>query len=214
MLACCCTSEAATVTELPSSTTVDAPAGDGALRLQDDGRGSSLGRVVAVRKQDTGLGLEIDVCSIGIQVSRIGIGAVRTYNASVDESRRVEPNDLILEVNGATEPKAMAERINEDEELTLRVVHLERREVTIHKKGEQLGLTLLFHEIASACLFVKEIGAGAVKKHNESAAPEDVVWPQDFIASVNGQTGRGHELLQVLKASNSVELVLLRMPRA
>jgi len=169
---------------------------------------------IILSKQQEGLGVEIDVVANGIQVTRIGRGAVRKYNQAAKEEERIQANDLIVMVNGASDPREMAQRIFDDESVTLRVIRLVRKVVTIDKNGDQLGLTLLFHEIASSCLYVKEIAAGAVETHNNKAAKEDLVFPKDFSESVNGKIGKGAELLRELRDSNKVELVLLRIPGA
>jgi len=189
--------------------------------LLDVGTEDSSGRLssrrsaleeITVTKHESGLGLAIDITPIGLQVIRIGVGAVRSYNAVALDERRVALHDLIVKVNGAHDPKEMAGRMNDDGTVTLQFVRLERRVVTVDKGGASLGMSLLFHEASSSCLFVKEIFEGAVHTYNRSADEDSKVLPEDFIERVNGVRGPGCKLLQELKNSSKVVLVLLRQP--
>jgi len=195
--------------EATESSPVQLDVGTDSSRLSS--RRSAL-EEITVTKHESGLGLAIDVTPIGLQVLRIGVGAVRSYNAVALDERRVALHDLIVKVNGAHDPKEMAERMNDDGTVTLQFVRLERRVVTVDKGGANLGLSLLFHEASSSCLFVKEIFEGAVHSYNKSVDEDSKVLPEDFIERVNGVRGPGCKLLQELKNSSKVVIVLLRQP--
>merc|ERR1719410_2964872 len=84
------------------------------------------------------------------------------------------------------------------------------RGVTVHKVETPLGLTLAYQQDGSTCLQIRGPMKGAAQVYNDAAPSYMKIHPGDFIESVNGVAGSAKELLEEIRKSSTVDLVLLR----
>lgn len=167
---------------------------------------------VQLQKNESKLGLHLDLTGSGVQVVKIVAGGVEDYNRSVPSGKQILAHDFITVVNGVSTSADMIKKMRDDPHLTLTIVKPTRFTVKMDKAGKKLGLNLAFQEATSSCIEVKEVIDGAIEEYNATAAPALRVMKNDFLESVNGASGTAKKILQEIKAANQLEIGLLRVP--
>jgi len=158
------------------------------------------------------LGLTCDTWPQYLQVLQLDGGSAQAYNAAARQGERILRNDLIVSVNGATQPKLMQEKLQQGGPITLKVVHPARSTIRLDRGDRAYGIKLSFQKPVSSCVRIDVIGEGAVQTYNKSATPDAQLHAQDLIESVNGREGVASRMVEEICASSIVELVLLRVP--
>jgi len=131
---------------------------------------------------------------------------IARYNASVPEWRRIQAGDYILEVNGErSNSDTMGLAIRSHAVLTLHLTRPWLFTRTVIKKGRELGLDIKQGESGTSLLIEAIRTSGAVKK----CAPE--VQPMDRVVAVNGIRGSNSDLVQAIKKTDLIEVVLSRV---
>jgi len=158
-----------------------------------------------------GYGLTVDVWPTHLQVLSIDGGSAKAYNASSPQDTQIMPNDFIVMVNGATDPKEMKETLLRDAAVAMKVFHPASLTVKVEKGGNTLGLKLAIHAKSGSCLWIDQIEDGAVQQYNAGKAAESQLALGDLIASVNGVVGVATKMVDEIHSSEVVELVVLRL---
>jgi len=168
----------------------------------------------ALRHDADGIGLTCDVWPAFLQVTTVSGGSAGSYNSSVAENERISRNDAILAVNGCTEPEAMMRMLESEVQITLQVVRPSRLMVKVSRDACTFGLQLAIHTATSTCIWIDRIEEGAVQSYNFRVAANLQIRPQDLIESVNGVAGMVSKMVEEMRSSSKVELVVLRVPDA
>merc|ERR1719296_754622 len=159
-----------------------------------------------------GCGFTVDLWPTHLQVLSIDGGSAEAYNASSQQDTQIMPNDFIVMVNGATNPREMKEKLSRDVAVAMKMVHPSSLVVKLDKSASPLGLKLAIHTTLGSCLWIDQIEDGAVLQYNAGKATKSQLAPGDLIESVNGVAGVSTKMVDEIHSSEIVELVMLRLP--
>jgi len=134
------------------------------------------------------------------------------YNETAGAGQTVQLGDLITQVNEATDAKGMNSELRSTKPVTLTIARPTQLKVKIPRvTNEVWGLYMSYQNEQSECVLIKNIQDGAIASYNRSGAGPELK-KQDLIQAVNGVTGPARVLLETMKASTALDLVLLRLP--
>lgn len=159
-------------------------------------------------------GKSLDPWPFGVEVVQL-VGpslppSIAKYNATAKD--KVQQGDLITQVNEATDAKGMNNELRSCKPVTLSMARPSRVKVSVPKNDQVWGLFMSYQNEQSECVLIKNIQDGAVASYNASGGGGPKLKKQDLIQSVNGVTGPARILLETMKASTTLDLVLLRLP--
>jgi hypothetical protein len=134
-----------------------------------------------------------------------GASLVGSWNASVEEDRRVKTQDRLVGINDYKSEKgkdlldklkgATGQLVLEFQRPMLFEVALS----SVPKIGLGLGL-----KAGPSFLMVTSIDAGPAKEHNSRAMPQQQIKISSRVLAINGKAGTGDELLSCLKSDSGL----------
>mmetsp|Transcript_68440 Transcript_68440/g.155020 ORF Transcript_68440/g.155020 Transcript_68440/m.155020 type:complete len:293 (-) Transcript_68440:134-1012(-) len=168
------------------------------------------------RKPDATLGMQLDALDgITLVVQSLAeTGMVADYNAAAEEEEQVRVGDAILEVNGSGTQTIMVTQLKGAQELSITACRLSCHFVMeINKlEWEMLGMELRYFNEASLSVVVTSVSIGPVMEWNKKN-PASEVKAGCRIVAVNGEAGKGKELMDRINATEEIlELSIFRPP--
>mmetsp|Transcript_33895 Transcript_33895/g.97529 ORF Transcript_33895/g.97529 Transcript_33895/m.97529 type:complete len:262 (-) Transcript_33895:145-930(-) len=130
---------------------------------------------------------------------------VQVYNETAFEGKDIRQGDYICSVNGKVDIPAMRRMLQSQMVLDLKISRPRLTTFTIHKGSKGMGLDLKWSQGGMA-LLVDSIKEGTVQEGKLD------IKPGDRILAVGGKTGCWQTLLDVMKASDPVTLLISRCP--
>lgn len=164
-----------------------------------------------------GLGLVYDAWPFGLQIVGVQKGGVAEERNSLDSlptSERLLLNDVIVMVNGFSEPSEMRQKLDVGT-ATLKVVRPSRLSASVDKAQGTLGIRVAHQATVSTCLRIDSFGdgGGAVEAYNRDASQETQLIQNDLIHSINGEENPAKMLEQITSRKiTRLEIVVLRVP--
>mmetsp|Transcript_51245 Transcript_51245/g.149079 ORF Transcript_51245/g.149079 Transcript_51245/m.149079 type:complete len:256 (-) Transcript_51245:204-971(-) len=138
-------------------------------------------------------------------VSSRDASPVMEYNTAAPKALRVRDGDYIVSVNGVRGDSAALQReLGASAVLSLVLRRPQLRRLSFQKAGRRPGLFVKYASQGSTCLWVQRLVSGAIA---ESGI--DIV-EGDRITSVCGVAGDPQAMLEALRASDPVDLVVVR----
>lgn len=137
-------------------------------------------------------------------ISESGSSPVSMYNSNVPDELAIKQGDYIMSVNGVSGVAGMVDIIDKSSELEVTICRPHFFKATV-EKTEALGLELKYWQSATT-LLIGEIRPGAITKQNVDIIPED------RILGINGKTGTVEDLLQAIRAMDTLEFEVSRCP--
>mmetsp|Transcript_76961 Transcript_76961/g.124535 ORF Transcript_76961/g.124535 Transcript_76961/m.124535 type:complete len:246 (-) Transcript_76961:422-1159(-) len=147
-------------------------------------------------------------------VMSVASGGLESWNSKCAESRKVKVFDRIIAVNGEEGTAAeLSEKLKQDlKKVDLTIQRAVMMEITLKKNGLPIGLNLTYVKNMKG-LFVKDVhDKGIVKDWNATASPETTIKPCCRIIAVNDQKDDSYKLLETLKASEELKMVIASWP--
>jgi len=158
-------------------------------------------------------GLSLDLASAGLMIVSIGEGAVRRHNATSKwVSYQVRVHDVVVAVDGETDPVAMLERLASQQTYVMDIVHPIVSRVRISRPTKHLGLRLRYTRGSTLIEVAGVDEGGDVDRYNAEAEPYQQVHEGSLISSVSGVTGSVQAMMMKLKSQRKqVDLTLFRV---
>lgn len=159
-------------------------------------------------RKDVPLGLVLDDKPHGLTITNLGRGAFAAY--STKASKKAQPHDIILKVNGKAGKDAIMDEVKScSGQVIFTIARPPVVEVTISKNGKLLGMELSFAPM-SMSIDIKGICDGALKDYLASAGAHVQIASGDCILSVNGISGDLEKMVAVMKESNDLKMQVSR----
>lgn len=165
-----------------------------------------------------GLALDPDplgmACPLAIYVCSVeeGSSPASEANDCNPPSEQLAPGDFLFSVNGvASDVTAMVAELEQSLKLELYVRRPVEFSILVNKMDKhRIGCELAYDTRIGTTLVIQDINDGLVQVWNESNHPSMAVLAGDRIAAVNGQRGKAEALLEMLGASQQLQLTLQR----
>jgi len=168
-------------------------------------------RVEFAKGQSLGMSFDI-IQSDNLRINLVdATGPIADYNSGASEELRVREGDYIMSVNGSSgDAKAKLGAMHLGGAVVLEIRRAYSFQVNgLDKSQGRLGLDLTFHGKSTAACIKKIFVDGLIKEHNQ-AHPDLEVRIGDLIVAVNGQRGGSRELVQLIGASDKLDLTIVR----
>merc|ERR1712217_996897 len=81
--------------------------------------------------------------------------------------------------------------------------------VSVNRAGASVGCGITYDASTGVSLVIETIADGCIKNWN-IAHPDRIVKQGDRVISVNGQVGRAPQLLDFIKGSDALQLIIVR----